>query len=113
MATNEVFKRGDWLDLPVASGVVAGAPVVVGELVGVAQTTRDADGTASVALAGVFNLSVTGITAVGTAIYITGAGALVITSTGNRLFGHALAVKTAGAAVIPVRLVGNANGPAA
>lgn len=110
MATNEVFKYGDWLELPVASGTDSGEPVVVGDLVGVAQTTRDADGNASVALTGAFNLSVTGVTAVGTPIYITGAGALNVTATGNKLFGHALAVKTAAAAVIPVRLAGHSNG---
>ena len=110
MATNEVNKYGDWLELPVASGVVSGAPVVVGDLVGVAQTTRDADGMASCALAGVFNLTVTGITAVGTPVYITAAGVLNITASTNKLFGHALAIKTAGAAVIPVRLAGTTNG---
>ena len=106
MATNEVYKHADWLDLPVASGVTSGDPVVVGQLTGVAQTDRRADGNASVALTGAFNLTVSGaIAAVGTPVYIGGSGATA-TATGNQLLGHALATKGTGSGVIPVRLTG-------
>src|SRR5690606_18366707 len=40
MATNEIFKDANYLSLPVPEGTVSGDPVLVGELVGVAQTTE-------------------------------------------------------------------------
>lgn len=40
MATNEIFKEANYLSLPVPEGTVSGDPVLVGELVGVAQTTE-------------------------------------------------------------------------
>jgi predicted RecA/RadA family phage recombinase len=110
MAANEVFKYGDWLVLPVPAGTKAGNAVAVGDLVGVAQTDRDADGNASVALTGVYDLLVTGATTPGTPVFITPGGALNITAAGNKLYGHATATKTAAAAVIPVRLAGHSNG---
>lgn len=40
MATNEIFKEADYLSLPVPAGTVSGDPVLVGDLVGVAQTSE-------------------------------------------------------------------------
>src|SRR5690554_5723793 len=40
MATNELFKEADYLSLPVPEGTLSGDPVLVGELVGVAQTSE-------------------------------------------------------------------------
>lgn len=37
MATNEIFKYSQWIPLPVVEGTDNGDPVLVGELVGVAQ----------------------------------------------------------------------------
>jgi predicted RecA/RadA family phage recombinase len=113
MARNEVFKYGDWLDLPVAVGTVSGDAVIVGELVGVAQTDRDADGFAAVALTGAFRLPVTGAATVGAPVHIEADGDLTMTSTGNRLFGHALGAKGAGLGDLVVRLAGHAHGAAA
>lgn len=107
MATNEVYDDGDMLTLPVLSGVVSGGPVIVGMIPGVAVTSRDASGNAVVATKGVHNVSVTGaIASVGLPVYITSAtGALVVApGTGIQLYGHALATKSSGAGVIPVRL---------
>lgn len=106
MAKNEVYKYAEWLNLPVASGVLSGAPVMVGSIPGVAQTDRDADGFASVATVGAFSLVVTGaIAAVGTPVYITSAGALTATATGNTLFGYALATKPSSPdSAIPVKI---------
>ena len=107
MATNEVYSEGSNLKLPVLSGVVAGSPVIVGMIPGVAITTRDSAGNAIVTTEGVHNVSVTGaITFIGQPVYITSAtGALVVApGTGIQLYGHAYALKSAGAAVIPVRL---------
>lgn len=107
MATNEVFDQGTDLTLPVIAGVVSGGPVIVGMIPGVATTSRDANGNATVKTQGVHNVSVTGaIATIGLPVYITSAtGALVVApGAGIQLFGHALATKGAGAGVIPVRL---------
>ncbi len=105
MATNEVFRDADHLTLPVLAGVKSGDPVKVGSLVGVAQTDRDTDGTATVWLKGGHRLTVTGaVTNVGDPIYITAAGALNVTPTDNTLFGHALETKAAAASEIVVRI---------
>ncbi|MBO0826216.1 MAG: DUF2190 family protein [Streptosporangiales bacterium] len=110
MATNEVYKYGDWIELPVPDGTVAGDAVVVGQLTGVAQTDRDADGNASVALIGAYDVPVAGaVAAVGTPVYIGSSGATA-TATGNQLLGHALATKGTGTGVIPVRLTGFSPG---
>lgn len=109
MATNVHFAKGDNLSLPVPADTASGAPVRVGSLNGVAMTKEgdggNSSGSASVQLVGVFDVSVTGaVTNVGDPVYITSAGALNVTATGNDLFGHALASKGAAAGVIPVRV---------
>lgn len=107
MAKNRRYAEGKQLTLPVIAGVVSGGAVVVGMIPGVALTSRDADGTATVQTDGVFDVSVTGaIATVGLPVYITSAtGALVVApGVGIQLFGHALATKGAGAGVIPVRI---------
>lgn len=108
MATNEVYRDADHLSLPVPSGTVSGAPVLVGSLPGVAQTGRgeggNESGNATVWLKGAYDLEVTGaVSNVGDPVYIDGSGALNVTNT-NTLFGYALATKTAAAAVLPVRI---------
>lgn len=111
MATNEVYKYGNSIPLPVPDGTVSGDPVVVGQLTGVAQTDRDADGNATVALIGAYNVPVVGaIAAVGAPVYITSASDATATATGNQLLGHALATKGTGTGVIPVRLTGFSPG---
>lgn len=109
MAKNTVFEDGDYLSLPVPSGVLTGEPVRVGGLNGVAQTDRGEGGNdagnASVMLKGVHDLTVTdAIAAVGDPVYITAARALTNVATGNSLFGHALETKAAAAGVIRVRI---------
>lgn len=63
MATNQVFDEGDQLSLTCSDPATptSGQPVLVGQLPGVALTDERADGTTSVALEGVFMLSVKGI----------------------------------------------------
>jgi predicted RecA/RadA family phage recombinase len=100
------------MSLPVASGVKSGDPVIVGSIVGVAETDRAAttngvrtggvgnpDGYASVAIDGTYSLPCTdAVAAAGTAIYITAAGALTTTASGNTLFGHTVPVIQRGVA---------------
>lgn len=123
MATNEIFRSGDKLSLPVPSGRVAGSPVRVGGLNGVCQTNRaktdvaqyNQDGTvnasydfgggnptgnATVWLEGVHDLPVSTATtlAIGDPVYIiTATNVLTTTSNtdANPLFGHAIEAKSA------------------
>lgn len=117
MATNEVFSDGNNLSLPVPAGTVSGAPVRVGSLNGVTQTSRadstatppvfgggNVDGNASVKLTGVHRVSVTGaITNIGDPVYIGAGNAVNVTNT-NPVFGHALELKGATAGIIRVRV---------
>ncbi|MFJ2298151.1 capsid cement protein [Oerskovia paurometabola] len=111
MAKNEVFRDADHLTLPVVTGTKSGDPVLVGSIVGVAQTDRDADGTATVWRKGGHDFTVTGaITAVGQPVYIAAAATgtrqtgLTATAGTDVLFGYALATKAAGASTITVAL---------
>lgn len=109
MARNEHLRNANHLSLPVPSGTVSGGPVRVGILNGVAQTNRgeggNATGEATVWLDGSHHLSVTGaVAAIGDGVYITSAGALTATATGNKLFGAALSTQ-AGDGVIPVKII--------
>lgn len=109
MARNEHLRNANHLALPVPSGTVSGDPVRVGILNGVAQTSRgeggNAAGEATVWLDGSHHLEVAGaVASIGLPVYITSAGALTATSTGNSLFGAALATQT-GDGVIPVKII--------
>lgn len=108
MATNVRYAKGDNLSLPVPAGTKSGDAVRVGGLNGVAMTAisegGNPTGSASVQLAGVFDVTVTGaVTNVGDPVYIAAGGGINVTNT-NPLFGHALASKAAAAGVIPVRV---------
>src|SRR6266498_2165387 len=107
MSKLEKFHDGDSLSIPVPAYAVSGSPVQVLGLVGVCETTRDTAGNATVRMKGVHTLQVTGVTAIGTPIFITTAtGALVIAGgVGINLFGHAVSVKAgAGIGAVDVRI---------
>lgn len=105
MATNEVFREADFVTLPVASGTVSGAPVLVGALPGVATTSRDANGNATVALDGAYRVSTTdAVASVGLALYITSAGVITTTATSNTLWGYSLSTKSSGAGTVVARI---------
>jgi hypothetical protein len=126
MSTNEKFRVGNKVSLPVPSGTTAGSPLRIGGLNGVAATDRaktdvdpynadgsinssynrgggNVDGNASVWLDGAHDVPVgtTTALAIGDPVYITSGNALTPVSTSNSLFGHALSVKgtTAGETV--------------
>jgi predicted RecA/RadA family phage recombinase len=133
MSTNETFRSGDKLSLPVPDGRKSGDPVRVGSLNGVLATDKakvdvsptNADGTrntdynygggnvtgnASVWLVGAHDVPVSTTTtrAIGDPIYIITASNVLTTtdnSGANPLFGHAVEAKSATAnEVIRVRI---------
>lgn len=120
MATNKTNELGFQEYLAVASGVVSGDPVQVGNLTGVALFDRDAAGKSTVDFQGVYNLSVKGVNdagnvavAAGDAIYfITGDTPKLSKKASGTLFGFAKAAVTSGStATIEVILVGRNNAP--
>lgn len=112
---NMIFKSDSYISLPVPNGTKSGDPVVVGDIVGVAITDEgggvgNAEGYASVALEGGARLNVAAGTtyAVGETVYITSAGAITKTSSGNKRFGkvtHEPKDSTSGAGAIIVKIV--------
>lgn len=90
MALNEIFKIGKSISLPVPADTASGDPVRVGVLNGIAVVNEGTGGNkagyASVDLFGGHLVTLAGAT-VGQAVYITGAGALTLTATSNKLFG--------------------------
>lgn len=105
MALNEIFKESQNVSLPVPTGTASGDPVRVGILNGVAQTSegdgQNAPGYASVKLNGAHKVPVEGAVAdVGDPIYITSAGELTATATGNDLWGAALQTQAADGEIV-------------
>lgn len=132
MATNEVFKVGDYVSVNVGTNIPSGRPFAVGTLVGVLTTSTveyaagtpanlrppisllgvgNKPGYASVALEGAFRVDVAAGTAyaVGDLVYVTAAdGVISKTSGGNVPFGKVIAEpksNTAGAGKIVVKIV--------
>ena len=97
MAKNELLNPGRRITIAVPAGVVSGDPVVVGELVGVAQIDRQSDGNTTIDTEGVYELTVTGAITLGAPVYAVVASGLVTsltaTSTSNTRFGIALAAQ--------------------
>lgn len=106
MATNEVYRNADHLELPVPAGTVSGDPVFVGKLPGVAVTDRDADGNATVWRKGAFKLQVgDAVTNVGDPVHLpTDSKVLTSAVVADRVFGYALETKTAAAAPIAIAI---------
>ena len=127
MAKNEVFKIGDGISLPVATGTKSGTPLRIGILNAVAQTDEgsvtnprfvfegvaqptggigNAPGFTSVKRSGSWLVPVAGVVAnVGDPIYIKADGTLSATGTGAFLWGAALDVKTSPTAPLHVEIL--------
>jgi predicted RecA/RadA family phage recombinase len=110
MALNEVYTNANELVLPVASTVKSGDLVQVGQIVGVAQndavTGEDGNTYATLKLNGVFRLTTSVAVTVGAAVYLTSAGAVNVTASGNKFIGHAVTAKAGtSAGDVHVRLV--------
>ncbi|QAY69994.1 DUF2190 family protein [Xylanimonas protaetiae] len=105
MAKNITFRDVDSLTLPVPSGTLSGAPVAVGGIAGVALTSRDTAGNATVLISPSHVAEVTtadAVASVGLAIYVTSAGVVTTTATSNTLLGYALATKGGTSGIVPV-----------
>lgn len=98
MALNEIYKDGNELVLPVASTVKSGDLVQVGQLIGVAQndavTGQNGSTYATLKMNGVFKFSTLVAVTVGQAVYVTSAGVINVTASGNKFIGHAVTAKT-------------------
>lgn len=107
MGKNQRYTNALHINIPVPEGITSGDPVRVGQICGVAQTDRDANGNATVWLDGSYTLDVaTAIGSVGAPIYITGTNTLTGTATGNFLFGTALGTKGTGTGPLEVAPIG-------
>lgn len=125
MATNAIFKEDDYISVEVGLEKASGSPFVKGALVGVLTTgsgsatvptpegmsngVGNKPGWASVALAGGFRVPVpAGDTyAVGDVVYITAAGVLTKTESGNTRFGivtHEPKASATGAGTVIVKV---------
>lgn len=106
MAKNQKLLHALHIEVPVPAGTKAGDPVKVGQICGVAQIDRQADGKATVWLDGSHDVPVTGAVAFAAPVYINGSGTLTATATGNFVWGTALADKGTGTAPLEVAPVG-------
>ncbi len=110
MAKNGNKPHALHISLPVPAGVKSGDPVSVGNIRGVAQIDRDADGNSTLWLDGSWDLTVTGALAtVGLPVYIKPDRTLSATAADGVLFGTALATKAAAAGVVEVAPIGYAQ----
>lgn len=112
MALNEVYKDGDSINYVVNSAVESGDFVVLGGIVGVAETdaVEGADGNhyATLRHTGVFTGTTSDAVTVGASIYLASAAtygtALTTTVGSNKLVGKAIKAKGAGAGDVFVRI---------
>lgn len=106
MAKNQRYTESRHIALPLPYDRQPGEAVRVGGFCGVALNGGKSGETNTVWLDGSYDVTVTGVTAPGTVIYITGAGALNVTAAGNTAWGLALGTKTAAAGVVEVAPLG-------
>ncbi len=112
MALNEVYANGESLAYPVNENVASGDFVVLGGIVGVAETSAtegdDSDHYATLRHIGVFRGTTADEVTVGEAIYLaseaTYGTALTTTSTDNEFVGYAVKAKAAVAGDVHVRI---------
>jgi predicted RecA/RadA family phage recombinase len=112
MALNEVYANGESINYPVNSAVTSGMFVVLGGIVGVAETdaTQAADSNyyATLRHIGVFTGTTSEAVAVGDALYLASAAtygtALTKTVGSNEFVGYAIEAKGAVAGNVKVRI---------
>jgi len=108
MATNFI-QRGDNLTIPAPATVTSGAPVIAGEIVGIALGDAASGASVDVATSGVFEISKVAADdmALGDVIYWDDSAELAtIAATDNTKLGVAVAAAGTGAGAVNVRLSG-------
>ncbi len=121
MATNDAFQDTSFLNIAVPAGTVAGDPVSIGFISGVAQTTRDTSGNATIRIAPkpACALAVIGQTvitspvtnsavAVGDKLYVDNATKTVSKASAGVFIGYALGTVVSGATTTINVLLGSA-----
>jgi predicted RecA/RadA family phage recombinase len=108
MALNEIYAVANSLSFPVASTVVSGDLVQVGEIVGIAEhdakVKEDGNTYATLKLTGAFKLETADAFAEGDKVYVTALGVVTDVATSNKLIGHAI---KSGTGYVVVRLQQN------
>ncbi len=112
MALNEVYVNGESLNYEVNENVESGDFVVLGGIVGVAETDAkegdDSNHYATLRHIGVFRGETADAVTLGAALYLASAAtygtALTTTSGSNKLVGYAVKAKGAGAGDVMVRI---------
>ena len=108
MAKNFV-QPGDTITIPAPAAVLSGAPVIAGDIRGIAQGDAAAGAPVDVATSGVWELPkvAAGAFALGGKVYWIGADGLATsTASGNTLLGVAVEAAAAGTATVKLRLSG-------
>lgn len=113
MALNQRYSNALHITVTAPRDIKSGDPVQVGSISGVAQIDAKSGERVTIWLDGSWDVTVTGVTAEGTPVYITSAGALNVTAAGNTPWGVALAAKTAAAAPVEVVPLGYTAGATA
>jgi predicted RecA/RadA family phage recombinase len=112
MALNEIYVSGESLNYVVPSATVSGDFVVLGGIVGVAETSAalsaDTNYYATLRHIGVFSGTSADAVTLGAAVYLASAAtrgtALTTTVGSNELVGYAIEAKSAGAGTVKVRI---------
>lgn len=107
MAMNQRYTNALHIAVTAPRDIKSGDPVQVGQISGVAQNDAKTGEKVTIWLDGSWDIEVTGALATeGLPVYITSAGKLTATATGNTPWGIALASKTSGAAPVEVAPLG-------
>lgn len=114
MATNQRYTHNKHIALTATKDVLSGAPVKIGQYVGVALTDAKAGEKVTVWLDGSYDVEVTGVTTEGGIVYIKESdNTLSVTAAGSFPYGVANAAKTAAKAPVEVAPFGKITATAA
>ena len=121
MALDDAFQPTTYINLAVPAGIVSGDPVSVGFIVGVAQTTRDSSGNATIKIQPTWAVSIPVIgqttisspvtnsaVAVGDKLYVDNTTKTISKDATGKFFGYALGTVLSGATTTITVLLGSA-----
>lgn len=106
MALNQKYTKAVHITLPLPYDREPGEPVRVGGFAGVALTGGKKDEVSTVWLDGSWDVTVSGAVNPGDVVYITSAGALTATASGNTAWGLGIGTKGSGSGVVEVAPLG-------